>query len=198
MDLSVLLQHLDKSSGNDVYTRYALKTDSFTITIAKTPIQIPIPQNSPALVDFGIFRPSITLSAIVDNGPANDSTTSTGSGATLVGYQGMESVVGRGETWYIPYKNKLEDAIYNWVADNDNILTLIIGDDTYPVFDHDSTGAEQTSGPGDNAQSTGGGSYVVALQQARFQLDAGREDRWIVQMQFVCEARYDTKLRFFA
>ena len=196
MDLAVLLQHLNKSSGNDVYTRYALKVDSFTITVAKTPIQIPIPQNSPTLVDFGIFRPAITLSAIVDTGPANDSTTTTGSGATLVGYQGMESVVSGGQTWYIPYKNKLEDAIYNWVADNDNVLTLIVGDDTYPVYDYDSTGAV-VSGSGNDPQATGGGSYIVALQQARFQLDAGREDRWIVQMQFVAEARYDTKARFF-
>ena len=196
MDLAVLLQHLNKSSGNDVYTRYALKVDSFTITVAKTPIQIPIPQNSPTLVDYGIFRPAITLSAIVDTGPANDSTTTTGSGATLVGYQGMESVVSGGQTWYIPYKNKLEDAIYNWVADNDNVLTLIVGDDTYPVYDYDSTGAV-VSGSGNDPQATGGGSYIVALQQARFQLDAGREDRWIVQMQFVAEARYDTKARFF-
>ena len=196
MDLAVLLQHLNKSSGSDVYTRYALKVDSFTITVAKTPIQIPIPQNSPTLVDFGIFRPAITLSAIVDSKPANDSTTTTGSGATLVGYQGMESVVSGGQTWYIPYKNKLEDAIYNWVADNDNVLTLIVGDDTYPVYDYDSTGAV-VSGQGNDPQATGGGSYIVALQQARFQLDAGREDRWIVQMQFVAEARYDTKARFF-
>ena len=188
--------YLNKSSGNDVYTRYALKVDSFTITVAKTPIQIPIPQNSPTLVDFGIFRPAITLSAIVDTGPANDSTTTTGSGATLVGYQGMETIVHGGTTYYIPYKNKLEDAIYNWVADNDNVLTLIVGDDTYPVYDYDSTGAV-VSGSGNDPQATGGGSYIVALQQARFQLDAGREDRWIVQMQFVAEARYDTKARFF-
>ena len=108
----------------------------------------------------------------------------------------MESVVSGGQTWYIPYKNKLEDAIYNWVADNDNVLTLIVGDDTYPVYDYDSTGAV-VSGSGNDPQATGGGSYIVALQQARFQLDAGREDRWIVQMQFVAEARYDTKARFF-
>ena len=195
MDLAVLFEHLDKSSGTDVYTRYALKVDSFTISVAKTPIQVPIPQNSPLLIDFGIFRPAITLSAVVDTGPANDSTTSTGSGATLVGYQGMDSVVHGGQTWYVPYKNKLEDAIYNWVADNDNILTIIVGDNTYPVYDFDSTGTQ--GGGGSDPQATGGGSYIVALQQARFQLDAGREDRWIVQMQFVSEARYDTKARFF-
>ena len=189
MELAVLLKHEDTSSGSTI-TRYALKVDSITISIAKTPIQIPIPQNSPTLVDFGIFRPAITLSAIVDNSPANTSTTAVGT----VGYQGMESIVHAGTTWYIPYKNKLEDAIYTWVADNDNVLTLIIGDDTYPVYDYDSTG---TVVDGSDPQATGGASYIVALQQCRFQLDAGREDRWIVQMQFVCESRFDTKLRIF-
>ena len=110
----------------------------------------------------------------------------------------MEYITHKGVSYYIPYKNKLEDAIYTWVADDNNVLTMIIGDDTYPVFDHDSTGVEQTSGAGNNAQATGGASYIVALQQARFQLDAGREDRWIVQMQFVCESRFDTKARIFS
>ena len=81
-----------------------------------------------------------------------------------------------------------------WVADNNNILTLTIGDDTYPVYDFDSDGIAVGNA---NPQATGGGSYIVALQQCRFQLDAGREDRWIVQMQFVCESRKDTKGRVF-
>ena len=184
MELAVLLKHEDTSSGSTI-TRYALKVDSITISIAKTPIQIPIPQNSPALVDFGIFRPAITLSAVVDTGPANDTTEAR--------YEGMESIVHGGDTWYIPYKNKLEDAIYTWVADNDNVLRLIIGDDTYPVYDKGYDGSNVAGTP----QATGGASYVVALQQCRFQLDAGREDRWIVQMQFVCESRFDTKTRIF-
>jgi hypothetical protein len=202
MDLAVLFSHVDSSSGVDVTTRYAIKADSLTIAIAKTPIQIPIPQNSPAIVDFGIFRPSITLSCVIDTEPANTLTTTESFGPSgnviLVHYEGMEAITHKGLQWYIPYKNKLEDAVYTWVADGNNVLTLTVGDDTYPVFDHDSTGVEQTSGAGNNAQATGGSSYVVALQQIRFQLDAGREDRWIVQMQFVCESRLDTKVRLFS
>ena len=87
----------------------------------------------------------------------------------------------------------LNNAIYEWVEDNDNVLRLIIGDDTYPVYDKGWDGGDVSGTP----QATGGASYIVALQQVRFQLDAGREDRWIVQMQFVCEARYDTKARIF-
>ena len=186
MELAVLLKHVDSESGSDVATHYALKVDSLTISIAKTPIQIPIPQNSPQLVDFGIFRPAITLSCIIENGPVNTT--------TVTGYEGMESMTHKGVTYYVPYKNKLEDAIYGWVADSNNVLTLTVGDDTYPVYDFDSDGVVVG---GSNPQATGGGSYIVALQQARFQLDAGREDRWIVQMQFVCESRKDTKGRVF-
>jgi hypothetical protein len=189
MDLAVLLKHVNSETGSAVTTTYALKVDSLTISIAKTPIQIPIPQNSPALVDFGIFRPSITLSAVVENAPVNTT--------TVLGYEGMEAITHQSLQYYSPYNNKLEDAIYTWVADDNNVLTMIIGDDTYPIFDRDSTGAPVT-GAGNNPQATGGASYVVALQQARFQLDAGREDRWIVQMQFVCEARFDTKTRIFS
>ena len=193
MDLAVLLKHVDSESGTAVTTKYALKVDSLTISVAKTPIQIPIPQNSPTLIDFGIFRPSITLSAIVDNGPANTSTSTETFGSVTVGYQGMEYITAQGTQWYIPYKNKLEDAIYGWVADANNVLTLTVGDDTYPIYDTTAAGGDATGTP----QATGGASYIVALQQCRFQLDAGREDRWIVQMQFVCESRVDSKARLF-
>jgi hypothetical protein len=191
MDLAVLLKHVNSEDGAAVTTAYALKVDSFTLTIAKTPIQIPIPQNSPTLIDFGIFRPSITLSAIVDNGPANTSTASR--------YEGMEYITHKAVQYYIPYKNKLEDAIYEWVADQNNVLTLTVGDDTFPVYDTDSAGvAVPSSADPPNPHATGGASYIVALQQARFQLDAGREDRWTVQMQFVCESRLDSKPRLFS
>ena len=36
-----------------------------SIQIAKTPIQIPIPQKSPELIDLGIFRPPISINGIV-------------------------------------------------------------------------------------------------------------------------------------
>ena len=64
MDSSVLLTYQD---GTGATIRYALKADSITLSVSKTPIQIPIPQNTPQLVDFGIFRPAITVAALVDN-----------------------------------------------------------------------------------------------------------------------------------
>ena len=57
------------SGGNSGTSRYgvALKCDNVAIAYSKSPIQIPIPQKSPELIDLGIFRPSITLSGLVDS-----------------------------------------------------------------------------------------------------------------------------------
>ena len=179
MDLAVLLTYA-QTAGT---TYYAIKADSVTVSIAKTPIQIPVPQNTPELIDFGIFRPAITISAIIDD---------RGTGTTLAsGYEGMDSVMVGSQAYYIPYKNALEEALYTWIADEDNTLTLILGDSTYPIYNRESDGTEAQSGGGAAYHSTGGSEYRVALQQARFQMDAGREDRWICQMQFVAAARRD-------
>ena len=190
MDSAVLLTYQE---GSATPTRYALKTDSVTVSVSKTPIQIPIPQNTPQLIDFGIFRPAITISALVDNIGGNTS-------ETTAGYQGMDSLavynakLNTNHVYYIPYKNKLAEATYTWIADDDSVLSLIIGDPAFPDFNVQEDGVVLSSGTN---YATGGGIYQVALQQARFQLDAGREDRWICQMQFVCTARNDTHTRSF-
>ena len=45
---------------------YALKCDNISISYSKTPIQVPIPQQSPTLIDIGVYRPSVSLSGVVD------------------------------------------------------------------------------------------------------------------------------------
>lgn len=75
MELAVLLRNCKHAFGaansvadatSPTNERYALKCDTFTIQMAKTPIQIPIPQQSPELIDLGIFRPSISIGGLVD------------------------------------------------------------------------------------------------------------------------------------
>jgi len=188
--LSVLLVHTDGTN----FTRYGLKADSFIVQVSKSPIQIPVPQSSPQLIDFGIFRPAITLSGIVDDigGDPTNTTSPNAEGGETGGMQSFgASDGGDTYTWYVPYKNKLEESLYKWMADDTNTLTIQVGDPTYPVFDRGHEGATIGSS---NPQATGGAKYRVALQQIRFQVDAGREDRWIFQMQFVAEARLDAKV----
>lgn len=178
-DLSIFLRNGPHSSAT---IRYALKAEEISIQIAKTPIQIPVTQNDPSLIDIGFYRPSITISGIVDDIGGNPSETANP-------YYGMSkiSVTSRdrgGATaasthdYYIPFKNKLEDTAYQWIATDNVELEVEVADASYPAY-HGGT------------HSTGGGVYQVALQQARFQKSAAREDRWIFTTQFVSKARKD-------
>ena len=81
MALSILLYD-GTTAGSAV--RYALKADSFSLNIAKTPLQTPIAQGGdPIIIDFGFLRPTITITGLVDTvspsetvtGPTKDSST---------------------------------------------------------------------------------------------------------------------------
>ena len=191
MRYSVLLRNCShyvlsqNSSGGNFWgygdpARYgiALKCDSVAINYAKTPIQIPIPQASPELIDLGIFRPSITLSGLVDHAssitdnPWMDSIsvtsrTSEYSEGSLTGLYTAK--------YYLPYKNILENVMMSWITTNSTTIELQIGDVDTP------TG---------NAH-TGGAIYEVAFQMVRFQQNAAQEDRWAFTMQMVAKARED-------
>ena len=100
------------------------------------------------------------------------------------------------KTYYIPYKNKLEEAIMTWIAANTSgdiaHLELEIGESNYPMYN---TAAEPQTGTttvSDTTNSeTGGSVYMVAIQQCRFQQDSAQEDRYQFQMQLVASARKD-------
>ena len=190
-DLAVLLRnctHNTVQSATNV--RYALKCDSFSIQIAKTPIQVPIPQQPPEIIDIGFYRPSISIGGIVDNVGQN-------SNNNYTGFENMEYItVSRKNNagtdindirYYVPYKNALEDAVYTWITTADDALELEIGNAEFPVY------GKRVEGASASGDETGGGIYIVAIQQARFQVDPAQEDRWQFQMQFVCESRRDVK-----
>ena len=187
-ELAVLLRNCKHDNNTTSWAsngtgkeRYALKCDTFSVQLAKTPIQIPVPQQSPELIDLGIFRPSISIGGLVDN--IGQDTTNTTSG-----FQNMESIpVTRNywqaannytdveATYYIPYKNQLEDFATQYVYSSRTPLELEWGDANFAK----------------GTQQTGGSIYLVALQQIRFQVDASKEDRYTFSMQFVVTARKD-------
>ena len=156
----------------------ALKCDSVAINYAKTPIQIPIPQQSPELIDLGIFRPSITLSGLLDHttgvttSPFMDSISVTGATSEY-----SEGTLTSDYTakYYIPYKNILENIMTSWITTNSTNIELQIGDVDVPT--------------GNN--HTGGAIYEVAFQMIRFQQNAAQEDRWAFTIQMVAKARED-------
>jgi len=61
--LAVLLRN---GSHADATMRFALKCNDVAVSYARTPIQIPIAQQSPELIDLGFIRPSLTCTGIVD------------------------------------------------------------------------------------------------------------------------------------
>jgi hypothetical protein len=176
--LSILLRNGTHTGAS---LRFALKADSFAISYSKTPIQVPIPETSPELIDLGIFRPSISINGIVDTVQPSPT-----------------SVTINGQTYYLPFKNWLEEAVYTWIASDatSGQLELEVGDTTYPQTDSSTKGYTGTpisinTAAGALSSWTGGAVYRVAIQMARFQLNPSREDRYDFSMQLVSGARED-------
>jgi len=197
-ELAVLLRDGPHNGANTI--RYALKASDVAISISKTPIQIPIPQQSPEIVDIGYFRPSITVTGLIDaigGNPANTGTGVSGMASFLFTRASVHSKDGgssSAQTYYIPYKNALEEAAVKWIFSSTTALELEVGDAKYPIDDY--SGFLGASGSNrfttnDSTQATGGAIYKVAIQQARFQLNAGREDRYDFSLQLVAQSRID-------
>ncbi len=60
---SMILLHDGSDSGGGL----ALKVESLSIALSKTPIQIPLPGSSPQLLDLNMIRPNITIGGTVEN-----------------------------------------------------------------------------------------------------------------------------------
>jgi len=170
--------HDSTATNTTTRVRYALQCDNFSIQIAKTPIQIPAAGMPPVIIDIGFHRPSISINGTIPT--VGDGTSS------VTGYEGMPSFNftrgGHTNAYYFPYKNILEQAATTWVYLSNNELEIEIGDSSVPVA---------TESSGVVTHTTGGGIYIVAIQQCRFQIDASKEDRWTFAMQFVCKSRDD-------
>ena len=181
-EIAVLLRTCKHTNVGDSATQfgYALKCDNVAISYTKTPIQVPIPKNSPILIDIGVYRPTISLTGVVDTKPGNITGNNTEdfwdmdsiSFTRITGYGGGSGA----KTYYVPYKNKLEDFITNQIYSSSTPLELEFGDASYTISTDDDA-------------SAGGAVYEVALQQARFQVDAAKEDRYNFSMQFVATER---------
>jgi len=201
--LAVLLRNGSHASAT---IKYALKCNDVAISYARTPIQIPIAQQSPEIIDLGFYRPSITVTGLIDT-VGGDSTNVTH------GFAGMESITytrtavshssrfsdggsNSAITYYIPYKCALEEAVSNWLfLGGSQTLQLEIGDAKYPISSYG--GYLDTAVPVQRfniagVHATGGAIYDVAIQQGRFSLNAAKEDRYDFSLQFVATSRIDT------
>jgi hypothetical protein len=173
------------------------------MSYAKTPIQIPIAQQSPELIDLGYFRPSVTVTGIIDTiGGDTNNTTAAVAGMESFLYtrtsvnssQFADGGHASAQRYYVPYKNALEEAAATWMYLGDTPLQIEIGDAQYPLASYGgyAPGGNVTNRfSTTNQQATGGAIYEVAIQQCRFSLKAATEDRYEFTMQFVAKARLD-------
>ena len=77
------------------------------------------------------------------------------------------------QTYYVPYKNFLEEKLITWVTSPSTVIQIEVGDATTPT------------GEG----HTGGGVYEVGVQQVQFSVSPATEDRWVYSIQLVAKIR---------
>ena len=210
-ELAVLFRNGTHASAN---IRYALKCNDIAIAYARTPIQIPIAQQSPELIDLGFYRPSITCTGIVDTVGEDSNNTGNATHTDYKGTAGMASFLvtrtttahtsvysdggdASAQRYFIPYKNALEEAVSSWIyLSGDTGLEIEIGDAKFPVASYDgyldpANASSRFASGSENNHATGGAIYNVAIQQARFAVNAAREDRYDFSLQFVSTSRID-------
>ena len=165
MSLSILLRDGNHAgSENSATNRFALQADRFSVTMTKAPIQIPIPQSRPEIIDLGVVRPNISVSGVIDTVGLPNSADAT--------------------TNYVPYKNVLEDFVYyvHFSSSDTPIQIEVLGQDP-------AAGKYHTMPTG--ADHTGGAIYNVAIKNASFNLSAGKENRYDYSLSFVATTRLD-------
>ncbi len=153
--------------------RFALKADSFGVAITKTPIQIPFPQNSPELIELGMFRPNITISGTVDRDQADTPEFVTGptKGFNNGGGTAIANLDPYHNKYYVPTQKQLESFVTGSVYD-DGItpLQLIVQTEAGTTY----------------------ATYDVAVAQARFDLAPGTEDRFQFSLSLVAKDRQES------
>ena len=146
---------IENASANDDFKYFALKTEDIAIQIARTPLQIPVPQGSPFIFDIGSYRPSITLSGVVDDVDTADSISFDGSGSDL--------------TYYVPTMYQLQVLATDWIHRQSTQFVYIL----HSNYD------------GSSAATQFYDKYECAIQQCRLNLQAGTESKWDYTLQFV-------------
>lgn len=121
--------------------RLALKAEQLAVSIQRKPIVQDLPQTSPLIIDLAQNKPGITLSGMIDNVGTDKSV---GLSNTDIGFWHMEKMTVSGpnaagtgvenQTYYVPYKNYLENKIVTWGTSTDK-LQLEIGDASITEYD---------------------------------------------------------------
>tara|TARA_R110002020_G_scaffold474949_1_gene708073 strand:+ start:4870 stop:5415 length:546 start_codon:yes stop_codon:yes gene_type:complete len=163
------LQILLRDVAHDISgVKLALKCEQLTIAFNKSPSQVPVGREV-SLVDIGYVKPTITISGTIENSanfPASNTTDR----------WGMEVLTINSQTYYVPYKNYLEDFLITTPINASYKMQIEIGDATTQISTV-------------TADATGGSIYGVIPQQFQFTMLPGQEDRWLFTIAFLAVTR---------
>lgn len=147
--------YIENAGGADDFKYFALKAEDIAIQVARTPLQIPVPQGSPFIFDIGSYRPSITISGTLDDVSTGDVFSFDGSGSTV--------------SYYVPTQYQLQVAATDWVHRNASMYVYIL----HSNYD------------GSDSSTQFFDKYECAIQQFRCNVTAGSEQFWEYTLQFV-------------
>ena len=154
--------------------RYALKADSFGVSITKTPIQIARPNpDGPEILEIGLYRPNITISGTVDRDQADTPEFVTGptKGFNDSGGTAIANLDPYHDKYYVPTQKQLESFVTDIKYDtNSTPIQLVVQTSTGTTY----------------------ATYDVAVTQGRFDLAPGTEDRYSFTMTFVAKDRQES------
>jgi len=159
---------LTNGDSIDTPVNYALKVDSLNISYSKTPIQVPLPESSPLLLDLGMYRPNVTIGGLVDNSTSYGDTVTLSTSNEVRGTSTTATDLGFNGTYTIPSKNELEDFITDEVYNEvDKDVSLIIVDPNGVDFNY----------------------YKVIIQSASFMMAPTTENRYTYNLTFAAGKR---------
>lgn len=151
--------YIENAGAATNFQYFALKVEDVAIQVARTPLQIPVPQASPFIFDIGSYRPSITLSGTLDDLDTGDSFSFDGSGSSV--------------DYYVPTQFQLLTAATDWVHREQSQFVYVL----HSNYD------------GSDASTQFFDKYECAIQQFRCNLSAGAEQYWEFTLQFVMNRR---------
>jgi hypothetical protein len=155
-NLSIYIENTAISAGAE---RYTLKAEDIALQVARTPLQIPVPQGSPFIFDIGSYRPSLTISGTLDDVNTGDQLSFNGSGTA--------------RTYYVPTQYQLLTASMEWVHRQGAQYVYIL----HSNYDGSAAATQYFD------------KYECAIQQIRCNLSGGTESRWEYTLQFVLNKR---------
>lgn len=167
---SMILLYNGATSGGK---GHVLKAESFSMTLAKTAIQVAVPNDTPALMDLNMIRPNLTIGGIVEN------TVPVGSDYSLPATATTDGDIATGDPTGTGVRADSSALNFDGTYTHPDKATL-----EYFFYTKAYTGTTKTCLIVLNPDGTTFSFYSIAGQTATFILAPGTEDRYSYSLTF--------------